>query len=153
MPPVKKKKPKKKKGEPKQSLSPQDLALEDCATIAMIADDIEVYINEEIKDESFKAYLLGRLEALQSNIDFLGHALAQPEEAQKEMEEGEGPHSVSDVFEEMINRISNIELGLVTVGIGTFCEDCGKYAPPVERVEDEHEPVCFIPPTKEEKPN
>ena len=133
--------------------SPQDQILEDCSMIACVADDIEEYINTYIADENFKAYLLGRLTSLQSNIDFLGHALAQPEKARQEMEEGDSPQAVNDIFEELFTRIANIETGLVTAGIGMFCEDCDKYAPPVECIEDEHQPVCFMPPAKEEKPN
>lgn len=155
MPPKKKtsKKPKKKNPAPKEPvLSPQDHILEDCGMIACVADDIEVYINEEIEDENLKAYLLGRLTALQSNIDFLGHALANPNQAKEEMDQGDGPQAVNDIFEELFTRISNIEHGLVTVGIGTWCDDCGGYAPPVERVEED-DPSYFpsiIPPKKEE---
>lgn len=144
--PKKSKTTKKPKREPK--ITPQDEVLEDCKVMLSIAANVGGYINTKVEDDQLKAYLLGRMTALQSNIEVIGDALADPEKALKDFIEDNGFQPVNDIFEEIFTRLGNIEIGLVTVGIGTFCEDCEKYAPPVERVDETPDPICFIPPKK-----
>ena len=55
-----------------------------------------------------------------------------------------------NIIDIIFRRLNIIEEGLVMAGVGEFCPECGEYDHQIIEPNKSSEPICFIPPKKEE---